>query len=365
MNKILLILVATLMNLSVFAQQKAPHASFKATTHDFGKIKEIDGPVSHNFQFTNTGSVPLIIRDVNASCGCTSPSWTKEPILPGKTGFIKATFNPKGRRNNFNKTITIKSNAENSVVVLKITGNITPREPSLSEKYPRKMGDALRLKSTHLSLGRIPFGQKKTDSLAIINLGNSPISLAFSNIPGHMNARFAPTSLKPKEQGFIIVNYDTEAKNDWDFINERLRILINGKPVSKNTVTVTLSVTEDLTKFSKEELDNGPQVNFAETRFNFGTIKKGEKIEHAYLLTNTGRRDLIIRKVKASCGCTAVQPQKKVIKPGESTEIKAIYTGTSVGQQNKAITVITNDPKRQRTVLRISGKVENNAPSEG
>ena len=80
--------------------------------------------------------------------------------------------------------------------------------------------------------------------------------------------------------------------------------------------------------------------------FQFGKINQGEKVEHTYVLTNSGKSDLHIRKVNASCGCTAVQPDKNVIAPGESVNIKTVFNSAGkVGNQNKTVTIITNDPK--------------------
>ncbi|MDR0799268.1 MAG: DUF1573 domain-containing protein [Dysgonamonadaceae bacterium] len=74
--------------------------------HDFGTIKENGGLVSVVFKVTNVSQDDIIVVEVHASCGCTTPQWTKEPIQPGKTGEITATFNPKGRPGPFTKTIT-------------------------------------------------------------------------------------------------------------------------------------------------------------------------------------------------------------------------------------------------------------------
>src|SRR6266542_1757921 len=98
--------------ISVSAQQRTASISFKEESFDFGKIKEADGPVNHVFVFTNTGSVPLIIQNVQPSCGCTTPDWTKQPVMPGTKGFIKATFDPSGRPGTFEKSVTVYSNAD-------------------------------------------------------------------------------------------------------------------------------------------------------------------------------------------------------------------------------------------------------------
>lgn len=82
----------------------------KNNTHDFGKIPE--GPVAeHVFEFKNVGKEPLIISNANASCGCTTPEWNKEPILPGKKGKITVRYNTQGRVGPIAKSVYITSNA--------------------------------------------------------------------------------------------------------------------------------------------------------------------------------------------------------------------------------------------------------------
>ncbi|MDY9918178.1 MULTISPECIES: DUF1573 domain-containing protein [Proteiniphilum] len=128
MKKInLIVLFAVLMSSIAFAQQK-PEMDFKRTEHNFGTIKEEMGSVSTQFEFTNTGKSPLIIQRVSASCGCTTPSYTKEPVLPGKKGTISATYSTVRRPGTFNKTIRVYTNVPDTVYVLTIKGNVTPKQ---------------------------------------------------------------------------------------------------------------------------------------------------------------------------------------------------------------------------------------------
>ncbi|MBL7876151.1 MAG: DUF1573 domain-containing protein [Cyclobacteriaceae bacterium] len=96
------------------------------TSHDFGKIKQ-GIPATHEFKFTNTGKTPLIITNVQASCGCTTPDWTKEPVMPGGQGFIKATYNAASP-GAFNKTVTVTANIETGFVQLTIRGEVQVAE---------------------------------------------------------------------------------------------------------------------------------------------------------------------------------------------------------------------------------------------
>lgn len=96
--------------------------NWTATTFDFGTIKA-NVPVTHQFTFTNTGDSPLVIVSVQASCGCTVAEYTKTPIEPGQTGFVKATYNA-AKVGAFNKTVTVNANTEEGAVQLAIKGTV-------------------------------------------------------------------------------------------------------------------------------------------------------------------------------------------------------------------------------------------------
>lgn len=102
-------------------------AAFDAQAFDFGKIKQ-GVPATHEFKFTNKDKVPMIITNVQASCGCTTPDWTKEPIPPGGQGFIKATYNAAAL-GAFTKSVTVTSNVENGFVQLTIRGEVAAENP--------------------------------------------------------------------------------------------------------------------------------------------------------------------------------------------------------------------------------------------
>ena len=86
------------------------------------------------FKFTNTGDAPLIVSQVSSSCGCTVPKWSKDPILPGKTGEIQVKYDTQ-RVNPIRKTITVISNADTPTVALKIKGDVVDsKSASVLEK---------------------------------------------------------------------------------------------------------------------------------------------------------------------------------------------------------------------------------------
>ena len=99
-------------------------AVFNKTEHDFGTIPENGGNVECEFTVKNTGNTPLTILKATPSCGCTVAEFTQEPIAPGKKGTIKASFNPKGNKNEFGKQITVFTDGNPARTTLTIKGKI-------------------------------------------------------------------------------------------------------------------------------------------------------------------------------------------------------------------------------------------------
>jgi hypothetical protein len=106
---------------------EAPAFNFEENIHDFGKL--VDGEVvTYKFKFTNTGKTPLLISSATASCGCTVPSYPKEPIAPGAEGSIDVQFNSSGKVGVFNKDVTIVANTIPNQTILAIKGEVEAKK---------------------------------------------------------------------------------------------------------------------------------------------------------------------------------------------------------------------------------------------
>jgi len=103
-----------------------PEMTFTETEFDFGTVEE-GTVVEHEYKFTNTGSAPLIVVNAKGSCGCTVPTWSKEPIAPGAEGTMLVKFNTNGKPNAQTKTVTIKANTESGTESIRIKGFVTPK----------------------------------------------------------------------------------------------------------------------------------------------------------------------------------------------------------------------------------------------
>ena len=142
MKKIVILLFVGMIGFAVSAQEKVAKIKFETETIDYGTIEKGANGV-RVFEFTNIGDAPLVITKVKSTCGCTVPSWPKEPVMPGETGQIEVKYDTK-RLDVFIKTILVTSNAQRPSIALKIKGNVI--DPSKSSVLDKKSKSVLEQK---------------------------------------------------------------------------------------------------------------------------------------------------------------------------------------------------------------------------
>ena len=125
----------------------AAEITFKETVHNFGPLKK-GSPVVHKFEFKNTGKEPLLIYDCKAGCGCTTPKCSKEPVKPGKTGFVEVHYDSM-RVGIIAKEVLVTSNAKNGTISLIIKGAIEGEVEGTDETPPAKKEEELRKPEKH------------------------------------------------------------------------------------------------------------------------------------------------------------------------------------------------------------------------
>jgi hypothetical protein len=365
MNKALIaVSVFFLVCSPVFSQQGRSSIHFENEQHNFGVVNEADGMLKHDFVFTNRGEDPLVVTNVRAGGGITVTGWTRSPVMTGETGTITVEFNPVNMHGAFNRSFSVNATGNPSSKLLRLLGEVVPREKTPEELYPRETGN-LRLRSNHISFGHVSPGSVRKDSLEIINLSDGEVDLSYSNVPGHIGLRTVPSRLKPGEKGFIIATFNAGQVNEWGIVTNSFRVLVNGESKGNNIIYLSVNIQEDFSKLSKEEREKAPAITFENRVLDFGSIRQGESVEHDFAFSNTGKSDLVIRRVRSGCGCTATEPQKTLLRPGESSSIKAVFnSGGFSGRQSKTITVISNDPADPNIILRITGEIATDEEGE-
>jgi Protein of unknown function (DUF1573) len=347
-------------SIALNAQYAQTKMKVSETEHDFGKFKEEAGRQTYDFIVTNTGTDPLVIQNVVASCGCTTPDWTKQPIPAGGTGKVTAIYDPKDRPGAFNKTLSVYSNSKPEVVVLVIKGEVIPHEKTVDELFTFPVG-GVRFESNHLAFTNVLKTEKKIRVMPVVNTSNAPVKIEFSGLPAHLELKVNPETLKPGQKGLVEGNYDATKNASWGNVNDMVKIILNGVPQENVYYYVSANLVEDFSSLSKEDLQNTPVFKVASTTVDLGKIKGSTQNEVEFKFTNAGKNDLVLRYIRSSCGCTAVQQGNMGvgIKSGESSSIKATFnSGSYKGKVTKAIYVYTNDPKNSEVVLMLNAEVE-------
>jgi hypothetical protein len=355
--------LALLMMLATGSALAGPTITFPTKTHDFGTISEEDGTATYDFVFYNKGDAPLIILKAVASCGCTTPIFTKEPIAPGTSSSIKVTYNTLGRPSTFHKTITVYTNDPDAPnVVLIIQGFVTPKGESPETTYPKNM-QGLRLKRTMVPMLETRIGSVKTETIEVINTNKTPINLSFNKVPKHIELSTSNTVLQPNQTGVITVKYHAELAKDYGKREDSFYLVTNPKDKlnSNNRIYLSANITEDFSKLSADQVANAPVATFSENRINFGKMTRGTSKMLSLTLTNSGKSPLHIRKIVPDYDGLKITPANMLIAPGKTIRIHVSFNaGTFDGNVVQRFTVITNDPKASVNRLFITAQVSSN-----
>jgi hypothetical protein len=241
------------LNLLIFKVLGQGVFQFESLEHQFSDIKEGE-KAEKVFTFTNIGNSPIIISSVKASCGCTTPDWTKEPILPNQKGTIKAVYNSVGRPGIFFKTITISSNASEPTVQLQIKGNVLS-DPSKSSSINTiqknmakntlpKNNSVLELMKTEHNFGKIRRGEIVTYKFPLKNTGTE--NLIINGISSNcqcVSFKTSSESLKAGEEGYLELSYKP---NKITSNPELVSVISNASKQNFTTITLQGIVVEDI-----------------------------------------------------------------------------------------------------------------------
>ena len=193
--------------------------TFESTDHDFGQVPE-GTMATHEFKFKNTGNQPVVIANAQASCGCTTPEWTRSPVLPGHSGVIKAVYNSAGRPGVFAKTVTVMSNATEGSKVLSLKGTVLTKAEIRASLTPAQLAAAPRLvlEKTTYDFGRLETGQQPVAHLTVRNTGPKDLVLGTIAAPCYcVGFRTVPAAIGPGQRAVLELVYaprSTGAQNE-------------------------------------------------------------------------------------------------------------------------------------------------------
>ncbi len=359
MKNVFLITLFFLWSHLVLAQLAEP-IQFQDKTHDFGEIAESNGLAVYEFSFLNKSARPVKILAVQPSCGCTTPGWSKEPVAPGKTGFIKASFDPHGRPGYFNKSLSVTTDLDGNAIVLQIKGTVLDKK---EEKGPYDLvieNGNLRLRNSSFNVGKV-FVNKETSSVEfpMYNAGKDTLKFLEVIAPKYIKLDL-PKSLPADTKGSIKIAFDAKLRNQYGFTSDNIFIKTNDKTQPDKSFSVYATIEEYFAPLSPEEQAKSPILNFETYAIDMGKLRKGIDFQRAIKFKNKGRKELTIRYVQSNCTCLKSNPTTRALKPSQEAWLQITFSSDGrEGLQNKAVTIYSTDPTNPVQRITLTGEVTN------
>lgn len=348
------------VNSDILQEQMESSLKFEESSWNFGDVPENGGSVEHVFVFTNVSSRPVVILDVSASCGCTSPSFSRKPVMPGGKGEIKVEFDPINRPGHFSKGVVVKLN-NNERVLLSVEGNVLPRERSVEELYPFEIGDGLRLDLNFHAFSYIGRGEEVETTIVVYNTSDKDATLELrpKSRSGVLSVT-APQRVKAQLLDKIVLKYSiAENSNRYGMLDDVFAVFVNGK--ESRTLISTHAIAVDKYAAVVDDM-SAPSCSLSKNFIKFGDIKRGSKVSDATIeLVNDSEAELIIRAVEwksDALECSLKAGDR--LKAGEKRKVEFVYdsSNSDYGVWVERVSIITNAPERPMISLRLTAIVE-------
>jgi hypothetical protein len=361
--------VLLLIGSPVYAQKGAIISS-DTLTYDFGVIAEAEGLATHKFTIKNTGTAPLVINRITASCGCTQPEWSKAPVAPGAAGEVKISYNPKGRLGPFHKSIILYSNARNERLTLYIKGTVKSRtveQPVIT--YPYGIGD-LKLQTKTLQYSKIYPGETSEESIRIRNEGKTPLKIQPVKTPDYLTVVISPDTLKPEETGEISITFHTDKIKKMGRTSTFLPFTAESaeKKQTEGVIHVAANIINNFSHLSAAEKAKAPVAQFSLTLLDFGKLPEksgsiipfigiGGKESESLTITNAGHSPLLIYSVTSDDPRIDITGGRKELKPGASSTYKISIRPKEIKARLETyIHIVCNDPNGPVRLVKVTAE---------
>lgn len=332
---------------------------FDEKIHDFGDVLESDGSLTHTFTFKNVYRDPIVVHNVVSSCGCTTPQWTREPIMPGKEGSIKVTFSNDQGPYPFDKSLTVYVSNLSRPVILRIRGNVLDRKKPLSAAYPLRFGP-IGFRQTEFSLGYVDQGVSKADYTQIANLSRTSATINVSPESEILQVTVTPNPVPAGKTARLNFTIETNAAQEpvWGRVDQKASFTVNGQKVP-GEITVSAVIKDNFCNMTDAQMASAPSPVIDKSYFEFGQIKSGTVVGARYTVINKGKTPLVIHTVDGKeKGVRVATKMPLTIAAGKSAVIKVNFDSTGYsGEMLEVLTMITNSPSKPIVNLFLTGNV--------
>ncbi len=356
MKRISLTISILAIVLSVVKAQ--PKLSFDNEKCDFGTIMWKQ-PATAKFVITNTGNKPLLIHNVETSCGCVVSAWSKKPIRPNQQTVIEATYDAR-MLGHFHKFVRIYSNATDKPVDLSMIGMVSSTLVDYSRNYPIQIG-SIHLDSDHIEFADANKGDNPVFELKVANGSSKDYAPVLMHLPSYVEAKAIPERLAPKETGVIRLTFHSD-KAPFFGINRTTVYLSRypGDTVGEdNQLELISTLLPDFSDLSTQQKALAPSIHLSTQTLDLGVIGDKKKLKEDVTITNTGHSDLVLRDLQVTSPALNVSLKKQTVAPGKSVKLSITVNDKYLHDHYAAehaprVLMITNDPKHPKAEIKIN-----------
>ena len=331
---------------------------FEKSTIDFGIIAEDGGSQTKFVCATNSGEVPIYIKDITTSCGCTVADYSREPIFPGESTAIGVTFDPRDRPGRFERHMLISTSDSSEGVRIEVIGRVTPRERTVYELYPFDMGGGLRMESNFHAFAYIEHGAQVEERIAYINNSDSEIVVSVEEVEssGALMLTY-PQRISPHASGDIVLSYALdENSNRYGTLSDIFRFVVDGQP--SKTLFSTYAIAVD--NFTLVEDILAPTAVISKKIVKFGEILcDNGTLEESVELANGGESPLEIRAIECDSRAVTVRVEGDTsVAKGEVVQLVIGLDTALIKDRDNPFTtrvrIICNDPLMPMQVIKVN-----------
>lgn len=349
-----------------FAAASALWAQPKIGVETLQKLGDLSfqTPKTVTFQVKNTGNKPLLINEVQSSCGCVSVNYSTHPIAPGKTTDITAVYDAR-LMGTFYRELAIYSNASSEPLYVGFRGRVvdTMSAEDFAGDYPVDLG-FVRLNTNALEFDDVNKGDHPIAELMVANTGDEDYTPQLMHLPSYLEAECIPATIRKGRAGKVRLMLHSD-KLMLDGLNQTSIYLgrYPGDRISEKTeVVVSAVLLPAFANLTAEQMERAPRVvvmdgdSLVTNQVNIPRKGKKRKLEKTLTVTNVGEMPLTIQAVQVFNRALGVRLSDRIIPAHGSAKLK-ITVDTKELAKAKAQTrvlVISNDPRHAKVQLNIT-----------
>lgn len=313
-------------------------------------------PKAVHFELRNSGTEPLLLTAVHASCGCTQVTYPREPIAPGASAKIEAIYDAQ-LLGTFQKELEVYTNASSEPTYLTLQGRVVSTfQDSDYTDFPIDLGN-VRLSSNVVEFDDVNSGDHPEAVLQVVNVSRESYKPELMHLPPYLSARYLPEKLAGGRMGRIILTLDSERLKNYGLTETSVYLArkLGDRVSPENEITVSTVLLPAFSHLTAEEMAAAPHMVLSQDSLVFGDLGKKKKATQTILVRNDGRSPLIVSNVQVYGRALNVRLSNRTIQPGKTAKLKVTVLAQHLRQAKSQprVLIIANDPARPKTTIRV------------